>query len=111
MAASPQATRDAYTERFIQAINRDCDCRADKTCMRVTANKAFADLCAKLLRTYVDVDVTQALYKDRTARMELRRAEIVKAVDGLEAAANLYRPHEPDTAAFLHVRRLLCKSS
>jgi len=104
MCAKTKLPMEAYTERFVHTLNQAVDRNGDRDrmCLRIAANAEFARYSAVMLRRYVDPDFTEWLSADRKARMEARRASIVKAADGLEAAANLYRQSEPQTAAFLH---------
>ena len=93
---------EAYIDRFIFRVNRDYG--DDEVCRRITADKEFAKHVAVMLRRYANPDFTKYLAEGRKARLERLRAEHVKAVDGLEAAANLYRRSEPETAALMHER-------
>src|SRR6266581_6650002 len=100
MGAGQAKSMESYVEQFTRTLNHDYG--DDAACMRITANKEFAEYCAVMLRRYADPDFTsKVLVAERKARMVVRRAAIVKAVDGLEAAANLYTEVEPETAAFL----------
>jgi hypothetical protein len=91
-----------WDERFLGVLNRYH--RKDPACMQITSDKEFAHDVAAMIRRYVDKRFTKALYNDRTARVGAFRRNAVKAIDGLEAAANLYRHCEPGTAAFFHVK-------
>jgi hypothetical protein len=91
-----------WDERFIGVLNRYHG--EDPACMQITSDKEFAHYVAVMIRRYVDRRFTEALCNDRTTRVGAFRATAVEAIDGLEAAANLYRHCEPGTAAFFHLK-------
>jgi hypothetical protein len=92
---------DEYVRRFVWRLNREF--ADDKTCRRIAADKKFGPGCARLLRTYVDPEFRSKQDAERRTKMEARRAELVKAIDGLEAAANLCRHRDPERAAAYHI--------
>ena len=97
-------TMAQWEERFIHVLNRYH--RDDPSCMRITSveNKKLAHYVATMIRRYVDRGFTEALYKDRKTRIGAYQTKILKAIDGLEAAALLFRHREPETAAFFHLK-------
>jgi hypothetical protein len=102
MSAKPKLAKETYEDRFIRTLNQTYS--HDPMCMRITSNLEFARYCGTMMRRYVDPDFTEWLASERKTRLEARRAEIVKAVDGLQSAANLYRQQEPETAALMHTK-------
>lgn len=91
-----------WGERFLSVLNRYH--REDPACMQITSDKEFARYVAVIIRRYVDRKFTEALYNDRTRRVGAIRTTAARAIDGLEAAASLYRHCEPETAAFFHLK-------
>lgn len=98
MGTKPVKTgEDTYEERFIRKLNSEN--KHDETCLRIAANRGFAGYCGTMLRRYVDPEFTKALSAERKARVGAYRANLVKAIDGLEAAAALYRHRDAEKAA------------
>jgi hypothetical protein len=95
-------TMAQWEERFIHVLNRYH--RDDPACMQITSDKEFAHYVAVMMHRYVDRRFTEALYNDRRTRVGAYRTNVVKAIDGLESAANLYRPREPETAAIFDLK-------
>jgi hypothetical protein len=87
----------SWDDRFIRTLNQDY--RGDPVCLRITANEGFARVVARMIKRYVDSRFTKTLYADRKKRIWAYRATAKKAIDGLEAAAALYRVREPEAAA------------
>jgi hypothetical protein len=98
--AKQTKTTAQWEERFIHVLNRYH--RTDPACMQITADKELAHYVAVMIRRYVDRSFTEALYNDRRTRVGSYRTNVVKAIDGLESAANLYRHREPEMAAIFH---------
>jgi hypothetical protein len=91
-----------WEERFLAILREHY--RHDETCLRIASNDEFGKYCGTMMRRYVSPEFREAMDEDRRKRMERRREELVKAIDGLESAANLYRPHEPETAALFQIK-------
>jgi hypothetical protein len=85
-------------ERFVRILSRDFS--HDQVCSRIVGDKSLARGIAKIMHRYVAPSFTAMLYEDRKKRIGSLRVELVKAINGLEAAGNLYRHREPETAAF-----------
>jgi hypothetical protein len=96
------ATMDEYVDRFVWRLNREF--ASDENCRRIAADKNFRAGCAQVLRSCVDPECRKKFDAERVARMKVRRAALVKAIDGLEAAANLCRHQDPEQAKADHVR-------
>jgi hypothetical protein len=102
MATPKPSKADTYAERFVRVLNQDY--RKDEACVRIGANKDLGEYCATMTRRYVDSEFTEWLQADRKARIGAYRANVVKAIEGFEAGANLYRLREPETAALLDAK-------
>ncbi len=98
---SKPVSTNGYVDKFIWRLNREF--ADDETCRRIAADKKFGPECAELFRSYVDPDFRKKWDGERSARMKVRRAALVKAIDGLEAAANLCRLQDPERAKTYHI--------
>jgi len=99
--ASNPVTITEYVRLFIWRLNREF--ADDETCRRIAADKQFGPECAQILRAYVDPEFRKRWDEDRKAMMEVRRAALVKAVDGLQAGADLVRQRDPEKAKGYHI--------
>jgi hypothetical protein len=91
-----------YVERFVQRLNADY--RFDEACVRIAANKEFAEYCATMVRRYNDSAFTDKLYAERKAWLSAYREDLTKAIEGFEAGTRIYREREPATAGFLQAK-------
>ena len=89
-----------YGDRFIWRLNREFS--HDETCRQIAADRKLGRECAEMFKSYVDPAVSERLYRERKEWIERYRAKAVVAIDGFQAAADLYRHREPQTAAFCH---------
>src|SRR2546429_435791 len=89
--------RPSWEERFVQILNRDY--RDDPVCQRIGTDRELALQVGTMMKSYVDKGLTKELAAERKARVGAYRSELVKAVDGLEAAAKLHRHRDPARAA------------
>jgi len=87
----------SWEERFLTILNRDY--RDDAMCVRIGADRKTGLEVGAMMKSYVDKEFTKELASERKARVGEYRSKLVRAIEGLEAAAALYRHRDPERAA------------
>lgn len=89
-----------WEQRFLRILKRP-EYRRDEKLHRIASNEQFGLDVGRIIRSYLDKSFTDLAYEERKAKYGRAKAETVKAIDGLQIAANLYWQRDPARAAYL----------
>src|SRR5258708_3850792 len=78
----------AWNDRFLKILKRDYR-NLDPAVASILKNTRVAQICAPLVRAYVDKGVTNWLYKDRKIRGDKHKKKLDTAITGINEAISL----------------------
>jgi hypothetical protein len=86
---NPQDHASAWNDRFLKILKRDYR-NLDAAVASILRNARVAQICAMLIRAYIDKGVTDWLYKDRKIRGDKYKKRLDAAIAGINEAISLY---------------------
>jgi hypothetical protein len=79
-----------WDDRFIDILKRDY-ITLDSVVVTISKNESMARICADKIRSYVDKDISDRLYKARKMRGAEHKKRLETAIAGINEAIGLYR--------------------
>lgn len=78
-----------WCDRFRRILKRDCS-SLDAAISAILSDEQLSQMCATLIRSYLDKDVTGWLYNERKERGLKHRKRLETAISGINTAVGLY---------------------